>query len=139
MSTQVLPGPFLIGTKGTVGQAAHSCGAGAALPGSGECCGVPGDAQGPGQWLLSGVLPESCSHELSNGFASSRSSLLSGFCSLSSCALFSQTCHCFGTFLPPLLSLLKKPISVPGECWWEELGTLQASSAWCKSKIFFRK
>lgn len=35
--------------------------------------------------------------------------------------------------------LLKKPISVPGECWWEGLGTLQASSALCKSKIFFRK
>lgn len=85
-----------------MGQAAHGCGAGAALPGTAGAVGLLGVPR-----PLWGLL-ESCSHAL-NGFASSHSSLLSGFCSLSSCALFSQTRHCFGTFLPPLLSLLKKP------------------------------
>lgn len=88
-----------------------------------------------------GLLPGSCSHELSDGpDPGAWCAALPGLCSVSVGSGFpSHTRRCFGTFLPPFLSLLKKPISVPGGCWWEELGTQRAPGALCKSRAFFRR
>lgn len=87
-SAQVLPGPFRVGTKGTVGQGTGSC---PALPGSGGCWGFLGMPTALGRDLLLGtpVRPGT-----------------SDFWALLSiivCSALPDLPFC-GTFLPPLLS-----------------------------------
>lgn len=85
-STQVPslgPGPFHVRTKVTGGQGTRSC---RALPHS---MGVGSSWGCPGLWAVASFWALQCILAF----------LISGFCSPSLCALLSQTCHCFGTYV----------------------------------------
>lgn len=60
-----------------------------------------------------------------------------GSCSLSG-SDFQPGCGS-GMFLPPLLAFIRKGVSVPGWCLWEELGMLQEPSTSPERRVFFRK